>query len=173
MQINADSQEFSKQVMADGKQYLKQFGNCGQSTFASLSKNFGLENDPVAKAAFAFGGGLGGTGLGPCGALGAASLFISSLLGREYSKMESDSPFLYGKCMGLIEELVNAFKTEYNGISCQDVQLCLMGKIYDVSTPAAHDIFVADGSHEKCCGCAVSFVCNALAEMVVHGDLEL
>ncbi len=173
MKIDADHKEFLEQVKADGKEYLIKFGNCGQSTFAALAKNFGLENDQAAKAAFAFGGGLGGTGLGPCGALGAAALFVSSLLGREISKMETDSPFDYGKGMGLIEELINAFRAEYNGITCRDVQLCLMGKIYDVSTPQAHDVFVADGSHEKCCGRAVSFVCGALAEMAARGDLEI
>ena len=109
--------------------YEMEYGCCPQCVLAAVQETVGGVTPEVIKAAHGLSGGGGLMGLGTCGALSGGLMALSTKRGRDRDKFER------GKFIGNFrqgEELVNRFKEEFGGVTCQELQHCFTGKTYDM-----------------------------------------
>ncbi|HWS03926.1 MAG TPA: C-GCAxxG-C-C family protein [Gammaproteobacteria bacterium] len=109
--------------------YELEYGCCPQCVLAAVQETVGGVAPEVIKAVHGLSGGGGLMGMGTCGALSGGLVALSTKRGRDRDKFER------GKFIGNFrqgEELVNRFKEEFGGVTCQELQHCFTGKTYDM-----------------------------------------
>ena len=128
--------------------YEMEYFNESQCTLAAIQDTLGMRNDDIFKAATGFAGGIGGTGMGPCGAVSAGVIAISSKIGRERKYWKDPEKTRY-ITYGLAKKLCDRFTEEYGGFHCGDILNKLLGRTYNLWEPGAYEEYEKAGGHEK------------------------
>ena len=97
---------------------------------AAVFEALGIWSDDVFISASGLADGLGLTRDGACGALVGASMAISYIFGREHKDFKDIfKPF---KSYKLVKELHDQYVEKYGVCRCEDVQIALMGRSYNL-----------------------------------------
>ena len=174
MNIESTITQWSKVELQDkayesGREYEKKCAFCPQASIAALMDVFQIKDDDLFRAAYGFHGGGGDRGIGTCGALCGGILIISYFFGR--SRLE----FNFGKenrrATDLVGKLVDEFKKEFDGVSCNDVQKKMFGRSFNNADKAELDLFLEMGGHTEKCPKVVGRGA-ALAAGIIWDELE-
>lgn len=141
-------EELAKKAYELAVEYDIEYGNESQCTLAAIQDTLSMRNDDVFKAATGLAGGIGATGAGPCGALSAGVIAISSKIGRERKNWKDPRETWY-RTHELARKLREKFIEEYGGINCSDILKKLLGRSYDLSDPAELEQYFKDGGHDR------------------------
>ena len=112
-----------------GSECGRNYRRCSRCVVAAFQDTLGIRDDAVFKAATGLAGGIGLTGIGPCGTLSGGVLALSQLVGREHSNIE-DPENVRQRFYDLAEKPVNAYLNEFGAIACRDVQIKRFGRPY-------------------------------------------
>ncbi len=103
------------------------YGGCPQCVLLAIQEVVGLVDDQTIKASHGLSGGGALMGQGTCGALVGGLMALSAKNGRDkYSLGQSNNNLNIGR------ELVEKFRQEFDGITCEDLQKNFTGKTYDM-----------------------------------------
>ena len=109
--------------------YELDYGACPQCVLTAVQEAVGLIDDQTIKASHGLSGGGGLTGQGTCGALVGGLMALSAKRGRERDKLHKGR---YINNFSKARELVEKFRQEFDGITCEDLQKNFTGKTYDM-----------------------------------------
>jgi C_GCAxxG_C_C family probable redox protein len=133
-----------------GSECSRKYRGCSQCVVAAVQDTLGIRDDAVFKAATGLAGGIGLTGIGPCGALSGGVLALSQLVGRERSNI-ADPENVRQRSYDLAEKRVNAYLNEFGAIACRDVQIKRFGRPYYLRDQQEKQKFQDAGTyHGKC-----------------------
>jgi len=147
-EMEKSKEELANQAYELAVKYEMEYLNESQCTLAAIQDTLGMRNDDIFKAATGLAGGIGATGLGPCGALTAGVVAISSKIGRE-RKYWKDPEKIRWKTYELARQLCARFIEEYGGIHCGDILKKLLGRSYNLWDPAEYEAYEKAGGHNK------------------------
>lgn len=155
-----------KQVLADqaydkAMQYELSYGCCPQCVLATLQETVGIIDDQTIKASHGLSGGGGLMGQGACGALTGGLMALSVKRGRDRNKLDKGrfiNNFKKGK------ELVERFREEFGGVTCQELQQQFTGRTYDMWDEGEYLKFDQDRGNQ--CAHATGTVTRWLVEML-------
>ncbi|HTZ00382.1 MAG TPA: C-GCAxxG-C-C family protein [Rhodocyclaceae bacterium] len=147
------------EVYRKARQYELQYGSCPQCILAALQETVGGIDDATIKAAHGLAGGGGLVGDGTCGALAGGLLAISARHGRDRDKL-GKGRYLnnFKKC----RELVERFRAEFGGTTCQDLQRQFTGRTFDMWQADGYKAF--DEARGDKCAHATGTVARWVAE---------
>ena len=126
-----------------GKEYQLENSNCAQCTLIAVLEALGMEDDGLLRSATALAGGLGLTANGQCGALSGGAMAIGYLFGRKKEDFANMKKII--KSNLLTKKLHDWYLEKYGNIRCADIQLKLMGRVYDAYDPAELEQAAKDG----------------------------
>jgi len=142
-------EELQQKAYDLGHAYEKNCAYCPQASIAALMDVFQIKDDVLFRAAYGFHGGGGDRGIGTCGALCGGILIISYFYGRQ--RFEFNFGRENRKATHLSGMLVDEFKKEFDGISCDDVQKKMFGRSFNNANEEELKLFLEMGGHtEKC-----------------------
>lgn len=115
--------------------YEKRCTGCAQSVVAGLVDALGIEDagEGVFRAASGLADGIGLTRDGSCGALTGGCMVIGLLFGRE--RKDHQDMMKPMKSYLMCKELLEDFLERYGSSRCNDIQMKLMGRTYDMYDP--------------------------------------
>jgi len=119
----------SEEVYETAVCYELDFGCCPQCVLSAIQETVGLVDDQTIKASHGLSGGGGLMGQGTCGALAGGLMALSVKRGRDRDKF-SKGRFINNFNKG--RELVEKFREEFDGVTCEDLQKNFTGKTYDM-----------------------------------------
>jgi len=126
---NADKETLAKSAYETAFNYELKYGCCAQCVLASVKETVGMVTDETIKAGHGFTGGGALTGVGACGALTGGLMALSCKHGRARNR------FGLGRFKNNFEignELVERFRKEFGGITCQELQQKFTGRTFDL-----------------------------------------
>lgn len=127
-------------------QFGKQYGNCAQTAFLTLQKQFNLQCDvPSFVRAIAPLPGIGQTGK-TCGGVSGSLLALGLAVGTADPMNKGQS----GKCHAAAHEFCAAFTKEFGSTDCGDVIERCCGKRFDLSNPLEAKQYAEAGGIMKC-----------------------
>ena len=106
-----------------------QYGCCPQCVLTAVKETVGYVTDETIKASHGLSGGGSLTGQGACGALTGGLLALGAKKGRDADKLHRGrgmANFNAGK------ELVERFREEFGGITCEELQEQFSGRTWDM-----------------------------------------
>ena len=109
--------------------YELDYGCCPQCVLASVQETVGVVDDATIKASHGLSGGGGLSGQGACGALTGGLMALSAKRGRDRDKLDK------GRFIGNFQkgkDLVERFKAEFGGVTCEELQKNFTGRTYDM-----------------------------------------
>lgn len=109
--------------------YELEFGCCPQCVLTTVKETVGYVTDDTIKASHGLSGGGALSGVGACGALTGGLMALSCKRGRDrenFHKGKYIVNFKHG------QKLVNKFKDEFGGITCEDLQKQFTGRTFDL-----------------------------------------
>ncbi len=109
--------------------YELDYGCCPQCVLSAIQETVGLVDDQTIKAAHGLSGGGGLMGQGTCGALTGGLMALSVKKGRDRDKFHRGR-FINNFSKG--RELVERFRKEFGGITCEELQKQFTGKTYNM-----------------------------------------
>lgn len=124
-----EKQALAEQAYHKAMQYELDYGCCPQCVLATVQETVGYVDDNTIKASHGLSGGGGLMGQGACGALTGGLMAISAKYGRERDKLDSGRGINNFKKS---KDLVERFKQEFGGITCEDLQKQFTGRTYDM-----------------------------------------
>jgi len=124
----------------------------------------------VFKAATGLAGGVGLSGIGPCGAFSGAAMVLSQLKGRERSNF-SDPEKVRFKSFDMSSKLVDKFLDEYGTITCRDIQQRIFGRSYYLRDPDEFKKFHDAGAHDEKCPDVVGKAARIAVEIILDEGL--
>jgi C_GCAxxG_C_C family probable redox protein len=127
----------------------KIYRGCSQCVVVAVQDALGIRDDTVFKAATGLAGGIGLSGMGPCGAISGGVLVLGQLVGRERSNIE-DPENVRSRSYDLANKLVDAFLGEIGAFTCRDVQTKRFGRPYYLRDAQERKKFEEAGAREKC-----------------------
>ncbi len=122
------------------------YGCCPQCVLTAVKETTGLVNDETIQCSHGLSGGGGLMGEGACGALTGGLLALGAKKGRPADKLDQGrgmENFQAGK------KLVERFKEEFGGLSCEDLQQCFTGKNWDMWQADQYKAF-SDERGDRC-----------------------
>ena len=128
----AVSQEILDKAYQLAYDYDIKFGCCPQCVLLAVQETIGIVTDELITASHTLSGGGGLRGEGTCGALAGGLLALGAKFGRpkeRFGKGKFLKSFQAGK------ELMDWFKEEFKGQSCNDIQVDQGGKVYNMWDP--------------------------------------
>jgi C_GCAxxG_C_C family probable redox protein len=128
---------------------------------AAVQETVGVVDDSVIKASHGLSGGGGLTGQGACGALTGGLVALSAKRGRDRDKLDKGR-FINNFRKG--EELVERFKAEFGGVTCQELQQQFTGRTYDMWQADQYQAFNDARGHK--CAVATATVTKWVVEMM-------
>lgn len=141
--------------------YEYNYGSCPQCILAAIQETVGGVDDATIKAAHGLAGGGGLAGVGACGALTGGLLALSTKFGRDRDKLDKGRYLNnFKKC----NELVERFRQEFGGVTCQDLQRQFTGQTYDMWQAEQYKAF--DEARGKQCAHATGTVTRWVVEML-------
>jgi C_GCAxxG_C_C family probable redox protein len=129
--------------------YELDYGCCPQCVLAAVQETVGIVDDATIKASHGLSGGGGLSGQGACGALTGGLMALSAKRGRDRDKLDK------GRFIGNFQkgaELVERFRNEFGGVTCEDLQRQFTGRTYDMWKPEEYKSF----SHARGDKCALA-----------------
>ena len=126
--------------------YELEYGCCPQCVLTTVKETVGYVSDETIKAGHGLSGGGGLTGVGACGALAGGLMALSCKRGRErdnFPRGKYIMNFRHG------QELVERFRNEFGGITCQELQQQFTGRTYDLWDAKQYAEFDREREH-KC-----------------------
>lgn len=150
-----------EQAYDKAMQYELDYGCCPQCVLATLQETVGIIDDQTIKASHGLSGGGGLMGHGACGALTGGLMALSVKRGRDRNKLDKGrfiNNFKKGK------ELVERFREEFGGVTCEELQKQFTGRTYDMWDEGEYKKF--DQDRGKQCAHATGTVTRWLVEML-------
>ena len=141
--------------------YELDYGCCPQCVLAAVQETVGVIDDSVIKASHGLSGGGGLSGQGACGALTGGLMALSAKRGRDRDKLDKGR-FINNFKKG--QELVERFRAEFGGVTCQELQHRFTGKTYDMWNPEEYKAF--DQARGQQCARATATVTRWVVEMM-------
>ena len=141
-----EKQALAAQAYQTALQYELDYGCCPQCVLATVQETIGFIDDNTIKASHGLSGGGGLLGQGTCGALTGGLMAISAKYGRERHKLDS------GRCINNFKKsktLVDRFREEFGGITCQELQQQFTGRTYDMWNAEDYEAF-SDARGQQC-----------------------
>ena len=139
-----------KKAYEMGAECSRKYKGCSQCVVAAVQDILDIRDDMLFKAATGLSGGIGLSGIGPCGGISGGVLVLSQLLGRERSNIEDPENIRF-KTYDLVNKLVDAYLDEFGAIACRDVQTKKFGRSYYLRDPQEKEKFQeAGGNTDKC-----------------------
>lgn len=158
----------SEQKLALGKaaydkalKYELDYGCCPQCVLATVQETVGIVDDQTVKASHGLSGGGGLLGEGVCGALSGGLLALSAKFGRDRDKLDKGR---YINNFKKSRDLVERFRQEFGGITCEELQQQFTGRTYDMWNAAEYQAF--DDARGKQCAHATGTVTKWVVEMM-------
>lgn len=151
----------AEQAYDIAKQYELDYGCCPQCVLATIQETVGIIDDQTIKASHGLSGGGGLMGQGACGALTGGLMALSAKRGRDRNKLDKGrfiNNFKKGK------ELVERFRDEFGGVTCEELQKQFTGRTYDMWDEGEYQKF--DQDRGKKCAHATGTVTRWLVEML-------
>ena len=133
-----------------GFNYEREYGGCCQCVLAAIQDTLDMRNDALFKAGTGFAGGMGVTGVGPCGALSGGVMAISSQIGRERQNIK-DPERIRWTAYDLTKKLYEKFVEEYGGGTCKEIQKKLFGRSFNLRDPNEYKEYEKAGGHATKC----------------------
>jgi C_GCAxxG_C_C family probable redox protein len=162
--VIAENRAALAQVAAEkAREYELNFGACPQCVLAAIQETLGgdLIDDATIKAVHGLAGGGALTGLGACGALTGGLVALSAKRGRDRDKLDR------GRFMGNYQkgkELVERFRAEFGGVTCEELQKQFTGRSYDMWKAEEYKAF--DDARGGKCANATAMVTRWVVEML-------
>jgi C_GCAxxG_C_C family probable redox protein len=141
--------------------YELDYGCCPQCVLAAVQETVGVIDDSVIKASHGLSGGGGLSGVGACGALTGGLIALSAKRGRDRDKLDKGR-FINNFKKG--QELVERFRGEFGGVTCEELQHQFTGKTYDMWKPEEYQAF--DTARGEQCARATATVTKWVVEMM-------
>ncbi len=141
--------------------YELDYGCCPQCVLAAVQETVGVIDDAVIKASHGLSGGGGLSGQGACGALTGGLVALSAKRGRDRDKLDK------GRFIGNFQkgkELVERFRAEFGGVTCEELQKNFTGRTYDMWKAEEYQAFNAARGHQ--CALATATVTRWVVEMM-------
>lgn len=149
LEANLDKEEkgaIAEQAYRKAVQYELDYGCCPQCVLATIQETVGLIDDSTIKASHGLSGGGGLMAQGACGALTGGLMALSAKFGRDRDKLDKGrfiNNFKKNK------ELVERFRKEFGGITCEELQQQFTGRTYDMWNAEEYKAFV-DARGNQC-----------------------
>jgi C_GCAxxG_C_C family probable redox protein len=156
-----DKAGLAQQAYDKALKYELDYGCCPQCVLAAVQETVGVIEDSVIKASHGLSGGGGLSGVGACGALTGGLVALSARRGRDRDKLDRGR-FINNFKKG--QELVERFRTEFGGVTCQELQRQFTGKTYDMWNPEEYQAF--DQERGEQCARATATVTKWVVEMM-------
>ncbi len=156
-----EKQAIAEQAYEKALKYELDYGCCPQCVLATIQETVGVIDDATIKASHGLSGGGGLAGLGACGALTGGLIALSAKYGRDRDKLDKGrfiNNFKKGK------ELVERFRAEFGGVTCEELQQQFTGKTYDMWK--AEEYLAFDKARGKKCAHATGTVTKWVIEML-------
>lgn len=161
--MDVDSrQKLAEEAYALAYDLDAKYGCCPQCVLTAVKRATGEVTDDVIKASHGLSGGGALIGSGVCGALTGGLMALSAKLGRDADKLDKGrgmSNFQAGR------KLVERFQSEFNGLTCQDLQARFSGRTWDFWNGAEYKGF-SDTRGDNCAR-ATGLVAKWVVEMTV------
>ena len=124
-----------KKAYEMGAECSRKYKGCSQCVVAAVQDILDIRDDMLFKAATGLSGGIGLSGIGPCGGISGGVLVLSQRF----------------KTYDLVNKLVDAYLDEFGAIACRDVQTKKFGRSYYLRDPQEKEKFQeAGGNTDKC-----------------------
>lgn len=160
--MTTDAKEvLAQQAYDKALQYELDYGCCPQCVLAAVQETVGVVDDSVIKASHGLSGGGGLSGQGACGALTGGLVALSAKRGRDRDKLDKGR-FINNFRKG--QELVERFKAEFGGITCEELQQQFTGRTYDMWQAEQYQAFSEARGHK--CAVATATVTKWVVEMM-------
>jgi len=156
-----DKASLAQQAYDKALKYELDYGCCPQCVLAAVQETVGVIDDSVIKASHGLSGGGGLSGVGACGALTGGLVALSAKRGRDRDKLDKGR-FINNFKKG--QELVERFRTEFGGVTCEQLQQQFTGKTYDMWNPEEYKAFDQDRGQQ--CARATATVTKWVVEMM-------
>lgn len=146
MNTPTEKQALAEEAARRAKQYELDYGSCPQCVLAAIQETLGIVDDATIKAVHGLAGGGALMGKGACGALTGGLIALSVKQGRDRDKLDK------GRFMGNYQkgrELVERFRAEFGGITCEELQQQFTGKTYDMWRAEEYQAF-NEARGDKC-----------------------
>ena len=153
-----------------GSECSRAYRGCSQCVVAAVQDTLGIRDDTLFKAATGLAGGIGLSGIGPCGGLSGGVLVLSQLVGRERSNIE-DPENVRSKSYDLAKKLVDAYLDEFGAIACRDVQIKKFGRPYYLRDPEEKKRFEDAGGHDEKCPDVVGKAARMTVKIILDEGL--
>ncbi|MDA8421086.1 MAG: C-GCAxxG-C-C family protein [Pseudomonadota bacterium] len=157
----SDKQALADEAYSKALRYELDYGCCPQCVLAAVQETVGIVDDATIKASHGLSGGGGLCGKGACGALTGGLMALSARRGRDRDRLHQ------GRGMNNFRrarELVDRFRTEFGGITCEELQLRFAGRTYDLWNPEEYSAFTAARGDQ--CARATAVVTRWVIEMI-------
>jgi len=118
--------------------YEHDFGCCPQCVLSAVKETVGIVTDGTIKASHGLSGGGALSGQGVCGALSGGLVALGAKWGRDADKLNR------GRGMANFQagrELVERFRKEFEGLTCEELQVQFTGRTYDMWNKDDYDAF--------------------------------
>lgn len=142
----ADRQALAQQAYDKALRYELDYGCCPQCVLSAIQETVGIVDDSVIKASHGLSGGGALSGQGACGALTGGLVALSAKRGRDRDKLDKGR-FINNFKKG--QELVDRFRAEFGGVTCQELQQRFTGRTYDMWQAEEYQAF-SDARGEQC-----------------------
>ena len=162
-------EELENKAYELGHAYERECAYCSQASLASLMDLFQIKDDVLFRSAFGLHGGIGDRGIGTCGALCGGVLVVSYLYGR--TRTEFNFGKVNRRATDLSGRLVDEFKKEFEGITCNEVQKKIFGRSFFNYIEEDNKLFMKMGGHTDKCPVVVGRGA-ALAAGIIWDELE-
>jgi C_GCAxxG_C_C family probable redox protein len=156
-----DKQILAQQAYDKALKYELDYGCCPQCVLAAVQETVGVIDDSVIKASHGLSGGGGLSGVGACGALTGGLVALSAKRGRDRDKLDKGR-FINNFKKG--QELVERFRTEFGGVTCEELQHQFTGRTYDMWNADEYQAFNDARGHK--CAQATATVTKWVVEML-------
>jgi len=127
--MSDEKDTLAEEAYRKAREYELKFGSCPQCILAAIQETVGGIDDATIKAAHGLAGGGGLAGAGTCGALTGGLLALSAHYGRDRDKLDKGrylNNFKKGR------ELVERFRAEFGGVTCEELQQRFTGQTFDM-----------------------------------------
>ncbi len=141
-----DKQALAQLAYDKAMQYELDYGCCPQCVLSAIQETVGVVDDSVIKASHGLSGGGALSGQGACGALTGGLVALSAKRGRDRDKLDKGR-FINNFKKG--QELVDRFRAEFGGVTCQELQHQFTGRTYDMWQAEEYQAF-SDARGEQC-----------------------
>jgi C_GCAxxG_C_C family probable redox protein len=154
-------QDLAQEAYDKALKYELDYGCCPQCVLSAVQETVGIIEDSVIKASHGLSGGGALSGMGACGALTGGLVALSAKRGRDRDKLDKGR-FINNFKKG--QELVDRFRAEFGGVTCQELQQQFTGRTYDMWQAEEYKAF-SDARGEKC-ALATATVTKWVVEML-------